>query len=222
MELGNITFDKKYIDCEIHGNNEALLNGKCAACFKELVEKEKTKEYNQRKLLIKCDINIPLRYFDATFDSYIPDNDKAVKLKQLCEDYKYDTNLILVGTVGVGKTHLACAIIDKALDNKKRCYYVPYYRLADIKIRDAQLYKVLLTVDVLVIDEYGVQDSANKNNYLFEIINERYNNMVNTIIISNLTLQTFKDNIGEATHSRLKENVKTQEAVWEDYRKKVK
>jgi DNA replication protein DnaC len=67
-----------------------------------------------------------------------------------------------------------------------------------------------------------VQDSANKNNYLFEIINERYNNMVNTIIISNLTLQTFRDNIGEAAHSRLKENVKTQEAVWEDYRKKVK
>jgi DNA replication protein DnaC len=222
MELGNITFDKKYINCEIHGNSEALLNGKCAACFRELQEKEKAKEYNQRKLLIKRDINIPPRYFDATFDNYIPDNDKAVELKQLCENYKYDTNLILVGTVGVGKTHLACAIIDKALDNKKRCYYVPYYRLADIKIRDPQLYKILLTVDVLVIDEYGVQDSANKNNYLFEIINERYNNMVNTIIISNLTLQTFKDNIGEAAHSRIKENVMTQEAAWQDYRKKGK
>jgi DNA replication protein DnaC len=222
MELNNITFDKKYIDCEIHGNSEALLNNKCAACFKEVLEKEKVKEYNQRKLLIKRDINIPLRYFEATFDSYIPDNEKSVELKRLCEEYKYDTNLILVGTVGVGKTHLACAIIDKALDNKKSCYYVQYYRLADIKIKDAQLYKALLTVDVLVIDEYGVQDSVNKNNYLFEIINERYNNMVNTIIISNLTLQTFKDNIGEAAHSRLKENVMTQEAAWGDYRKKAK
>lgn len=222
MELNNITFDKKYIDCETHGNSEALLNGKCAACFRELLEKEKMKEHNQRKLLIKRDIKIPPRYFNATFDSYIPDNEKAAELKRLCEDYSYDTNLILVGTVGVGKTHLACAIIDKALDNKKRCYYVPYYCLADIKIRDPQLYKVLLIVDVLVIDEYGVHDSTNKNNYLFEIINERYNNMVNTILLSNLTLQTFKENIGEAAHSRLKENVETHEAVWSDYRKKGK
>lgn len=222
MELNNITFDKKYIDCEIHGNSDALLNGKCAACFKELQEKEKAKENSQRKLLIKRDINIPPRYFNATFDSYIPDNSKAAELKRLCQDYKYDINLILVGTVGVGKTHLACAIIDKAIDNKRSCYYVPYYRLADIKIRDPQLYKALLTVDVLVIDEYGVQDTTNKNNYLFEIINERYNNIVNTILLSNLTLQTFKENIGEAAHSRLKENVQTHEAVWQDYRKKGK
>ena len=222
MELSNMKFYLKYIDCKTHGNSKTFLNGKCVACFKELQEKEKAKENNQRKILSKRDANIPPRYFDASFDSYVPDNEKAAKLKLLCQDYKYDTNLILVGTVGVGKTHLACAIINKAIDNKKSCYYVPYYRLADIKIRDPHLYKILLTVDVLVIDECGVQDTANKNNYLFEIINERYNNMVNTIIVSNLTLQTFKENISESAYSRLKENVETQQATWQDYRKKGK
>jgi DNA replication protein DnaC len=222
MELDNIKFDKKFVNCDIHGNSEAMLNGKCYSCYKDLQEKEINKDHYQRKLLIKRDINIPPRYFNATFDTYVPDNDNAVNLKRLCEEYSYDTNLILVGLVGTGKTHLTCAILDKAIDDKKRCYYVPYYRIAEIKVKEPVLYKTLLTVDVLVIDEYGVQDTSNKNSYLFEIINERYNNMVNTIIVSNLSLETFKQNIGEATHSRLKENVIARETNWQDFRKKGK
>jgi DNA replication protein DnaC len=222
MELNIIKFDKKFINCDIHGNSEAMLNGKCYSCYKNLQEKEINKEYQQKKLVIKREINVPARYFDATFDTYIPDNDKSIKIKHLCEDYNYDKNLILVGGVGVGKTHLVCAMIDKAMDKHKKCYYAPFYKLADIKIKDPITYKLILNVDLLVIDEYGVQDSDFKNNLLFEIINERYNNMVYTVIVSNLSLKIFKENLGDPAYSRLKQNVITAEANWQDYRKKVK
>ena len=128
---------------------------------------------NKRKISYKIDKNIPTRYLNATFDTYIANDDKKLKILRLCQEYNFDSNLIMVGKTGTGKTHLACAILDKAFDINKSFLYIQFYKLNDIKINNKSLYGNIMHCDILVIDEYGVQDSDFKNNVLFEIINER-------------------------------------------------
>ena len=163
--------------------------------------------------------NMPRLFQDATFDSYKPANDTARDVLDYCSNYNGTTNLILLGNVGTGKTHLACAIINKILDNSNFiCRYLPFYNMTDIKINHPDKYKKILECDILVIDEFGMQSTDYKMDTFFEIINERYNNGYPTILISNLDVATFKNMITEPIYSRLKSNVVVKVCSWADYR----
>jgi len=61
--------------------------------------------------------------------------------------------------------------------------------------------------DLLVLDEIGVQyGSETEKNILFEIVNERYEAMKPTILISNLAMTTLTEYAGERVIDRMKEN----------------
>ena len=61
--------------------------------------------------------------------------------------------------------------------------------------------------DLLVIDEVGVQFGTDTEKMiLFEILNERYENLKPTILISNLSIESLKKFTGDRVIDRMKEN----------------
>ena len=61
--------------------------------------------------------------------------------------------------------------------------------------------------DLLVMDEIGVQyGSSTELNILFDIVNERYERMLPTILISNLALPKLAEYAGERVIDRMREN----------------
>jgi len=90
-------------------------------------------------------------------------------------------NILLCGPTGVGKSHLANALACEALKRDYRVVSRPAQRLlTDLHAARAngtytRLLTRLLTCDVLVLDDFGLQPlSAQAAQDLYEIINERY------------------------------------------------
>ena len=205
------------VNCEIHGNNiPGLLNGKCEACATTEQEKKHNTLYQQEFINYQVQVGIPLLFINSTFDNYKPLTTKATELLDTMRNHDQNSNIVLCGKTATGKTHLACALLNRNLN--KSAKYTTFYKLNDLKIRQPEKFEKLLTCKFLVIDECGISITDAANHLLFHIINERYNNMLYTMLISNLSLQKFRQAIGEPVYSRIKENAIAFDCDWEDYR----
>jgi DNA replication protein DnaC len=206
-------------NCTIHGDNvESLINRKCALCYKQKIEDQELIELQERLSRIKELSLIPKRFRNSLFDNYYPTNEKSQLFLEFCKEYEFNINVLMLGSTGTGKTHLACSLMDRGIKIGLSCNYIKFYQLADIKIRKPKLFDELLICGFLVIDEYGQQDSDFKSHLLSEIIDLRYDNEVYTVLISNLAADKFRDSIPAPLYSRLKENVIVKNCEWEDYR----
>ena len=207
-----------FCDCETHGNHvEALLSGRCRQCWEISVNNA-----NARVIVdivsLKIQANIPKIFRNATFSNYSPTESRQHRALDEILAISESTNLVLSGTTGTGKTHLLCALIDKALMSGKSAYYVNFYELTDLKIHDKEQYKKLLSIDILAIDEVGASDSNYKGDLLFEIIDKRYGEGVPTYLATNLNDKELKDRISQPVRSRLAANFVAITANWQDYR----
>lgn len=160
--------------------------------------------------------NIPLRFLNASFENFKTTPESSKMVSDLAA-YKFDRNIVMLGQTGTGKTHLACALMNKCRDYAG-AYYVQFYRLGDLKIHDFNLFTSVVKRSFLVIDEFGVSDNDFKSNMLYEVINDRYNMGLPTMIISNLTAGAFKQSISDALYSRLKGDALSIVSIGEDYR----
>lgn len=210
--------------CEIHGqyptvyvddygNSRVIYNKFCPYCNLQNIVESKI----GRSL-------IPPRFRDKTLESYTEAKDFQRRAKAKVVDYikSIDDNIakgasvIMVGGVGTGKTHLSVALLRSAIENGYSGLFITASDLF-ISIRDTwgrnggvstservQQYK---DIDLLVIDEIGVQRGTdNEKEILFSIINDRYNNIRPTVLLSNLSVDRVRDYIGERIYDRMKED----------------
>lgn len=117
--------------------------------------------------------------------------------KRLVDDYPaVETGLLFMGPVGVGKTHLAIAVVRELIDKKgvPCLFYESGALLKAIQesyspISQTSEMRVLAPVyqtDVLVLDELGSMVPTNwVRDTLYQIINTRYNNKKLTIFTTN-------------------------------------
>ncbi len=150
--------------------------------------------------------HIPPRYEHCDFSTFQFDpGDKVRRASsrrrtfagRFVEDYPVEKNGILfVGTVGVGKTHLAVGIL-KALIFEKgiHCLFCDYRELlksiqnsynSSVQATEMEILRPVFEAEVVLLDELGAVRSTE---WVFDtvnyILNSRYNNNKTTIITTN-------------------------------------
>jgi DNA replication protein DnaC len=198
--------------------------------------------------------NIPRRYKNCTLTNFEVHNDShrnALKIsKKFVEDYPVqDSGLLFIGPCGVGKTHLAVAIIQELILKKNvPCSFYDFRDLIrdiqstytpDSSLTESEVLSPVLQKEVLVLDELGAKrTTAWVEETIFYIINSRYNNKKLTIFTSNYLDseeeedkrdsfykkgdESLVDRIGVRLRSRIYEMCKVVEMWGEDYRKVAK
>ncbi len=146
---------------------------------------------------------IPKRYehcelsnfeFDGPHRHFFPARMAACKF---VEDYPLDgTGLLLMGSIGVGKTHLAVGIIKELVLSKGiACLFYDYRELLkqiqnsyndSVKATELDVLRPVFETEVLVLDELG---AVKPTEWVWDtvslILNTRYNDNRTTIITTN-------------------------------------
>jgi DNA replication protein DnaC len=189
--------------------------------------------------------NIPPLFETCSIESYRPEPNnmsqiRAQKYAQtLVSDYPaVDRGLMLMGPVGVGKTHLAVGII-KSLTEKGIPGMFHEFGLLLKKIQstynnsseatESSIVDPLLSTEVLVLDELGAAKPTEwVRDIMMLIINTRYNEKRLTIVTTNYLdeptnprEETLEDRIGVRLRSRLYGMCKTLHITGQDFRMKA-
>jgi len=202
---------------------------------------------------------IPERYRDCTLDAYEiyhgADTSLSLALqtaRKFVEAYPVDTagkGMLLTGSIGVGKTHLAVGVLRRLVQERgAKGLFCDYRELLkniqnsynpQVNTTELELLKPVFAAEVLVLDDLGAQKP---NEWVWDtvalILNTRYNDRQSTIITTNYADQppgagaksdaeraarepTLGDRIGERMRSRLAEMCVRVEMTGKDFRQTV-
>lgn len=168
----------------------------CPECVSkyEAAENSKAKhtKEQQKKEWLEA-IGIKEQYEKATLDNYKPVTDSQKEALNCCKllNEKVLTKLVLLGGNGVGKTHLASALVKKQNGLLITAYemFATYRGCFSPKAKETELeiIKRFSTLPLLAIDEYGrTKGSEAEENFMSAIIDNRHSNNLPTLILSNL------------------------------------
>lgn len=197
---------------------------------KELaVQAEKEAAYQMQKRVESS--GVPRRYWHVDFDTYISRNEKDSKnletIKKFTSLDNNDKVLILLGSKGLGKTHLGSAIIrncgGKFISIEKLIFKYESAQNFYAKTNRDELMESYSSTKMLVIDEIGRSIQQEKENALLSyILRRRYENMLPTVLISNLSKADLLKKFGEAVLDRLRETCISLEFEGESYRTSIR
>ena len=168
--------------------------------------------------------DVPPRFKDATFSSFQCSSDKQ---RKTVEYLKTGGSAVIYGSNGVGKTHLAYATCEYQARQGKVAGYVLAFDFFN-KIRksfsDGTTEDVMnrySNYQLLVIDEIDkTQGTQTEFMYLYSLINERYNYMRSTILITNAKPDEFAAIIGQSSLDRVASEGKVIDLTGENYRQR--
>jgi DNA replication protein DnaC len=202
---------------------------------------------------------IPRRYEHCTLDTFEPGYGQAdqslaaayLMARQFVSGYPVTTEgrgLLLTGSVGVGKTHLAVGIVQALIAEKgAQALFCDYRELLkriqesynpQVASTELQILTPIFEAEVLILDELGAQKPTD---WVWDtvalILNTRYNDKRTTLITTNypnapaalarsadkvIREETLGDRIGERMRSRLAEMCVEVEMRGNDLRQSVK
>jgi DNA replication protein DnaC len=233
------------VNCDKHGERKLthhLLNGSwygseiCDLCRSEFDQQDKERKQKKQQELafaarnaeLKAAIGraaIPPKYTGKGFDHYEIKSPEQRRIYNVCKDYAEnflghrDTgrSLILVGSWGTGKTHLACAIANYIMVELRQTalYMSTSQAMRLIKstysqaatITTDQAIQQLVKPDLLILDEVGRQHGSQAEKHLLlEIIDARYQQNKATILASNVSLDELSAYVTPQGVDRLCEN----------------
>jgi len=191
---------------------------------------------------------IPMRYQHCTLDNFnsaYAGFDRSIAaahtlVRGFAAQYPLETRgLLLVGSIGSGKTHLAVGAL-KALvaERGAQGLFSDYRELLreiqntynpQVTTTELDILKPVMEAEVLVLDDLGaIRPSEWVWDTISMILNSRYNNVRTTIITTNYAAlppgaggrreETLGDRIGERMRSRLCEMCRVVEMTGQDFR----
>ena len=192
---------------------------------KEKLQRKKDIENEKiRKIYSEFIREVPPRFKDATFSSFKCSSDKQ---RKTVEYLKTGGSAVIYGSNGVGKTHLAYATCEyQARQGKVARYILAFDFFNEVRksFSNGSTDKVVgkyRGYDLLVIDEIDkTQGTPTEFVYLYSLINERYNYMKPTILITNATPSEFGAIIGESALDRVASDGKVIDLTGENYRQR--
>ena len=212
---------RAYTTCPVHnvqypsvcfnedGSLYVVNDKKCPLCYAKEIAEAATR-----------DAKIPLRFRDKTIENYIIKDEWQRPIKAQIVSYAEDivSNIekgrciVMSGGVGTGKTHLSVGLLKEVIAKGGTGIFLSVADLiADIRGtwtgKNVDKVKLFTECDMLVIDEVGVQAGTdNERQILFSVINQRYNDVKPSILLTNLDPSAFKSYVGQRVFDRLKEN----------------
>jgi DNA replication protein DnaC len=204
---------------------------------------------------------IPERYTHCTLEDYVTNFTGAnrslsaalIHARSFVKAYPIETKglgLLLTGSIGVGKTHLAVGILREVITERgANGLFYDYRDLLkqiqnsynrSVDVTESEILQPVFEAEVLVLDELG---ASKPTDWVWDtvahILNTRYNDRRTTIITTNyanlaplaadatgprvaIREETLGDRIGERMRSRLQEMCVTVEVTGADFREKVK
>lgn len=196
----------------------------------EEIKQREAKQEEAERLERYRKSGVPERYYNESLDTYRVTNEMQKAAAQAMGLFLREIKcgafrtLVLIGTAGTGKTHLASGAV--------REFGGKYATAPDIveEVRRAKSFSADQTekqiidhyshIKLLVVDEIGRGIAATDEKYmLYQIINARYNTRKPTVLISNFTKADFLKYIGVAAADRLVESGDIVEMNGESYRK---
>lgn len=233
--------------CPDHGQfvSRNLFRGrvwsKCPACEEvgaaKHAEAERirmAREAEQRHAAMLHQARIPTRFIGRTFESFVAADEAQRHALTTMQQFvaRFDANsrkgagLILSGLPGTGKSHLVAAALQALFPRD-----VAYMTCMDLirGVRDTwrrdsersetQVLKYLECLDLLAIDEVGVQYGTDgEQTILFDVLDRRYREVRPTIILTNQDKAGLKKFIGERAYDRLTETCVWVPFDWPSYR----
>lgn len=195
---------------------------------KEILRKRELHEKHEsfeKAMSLSC---LPKRHLNKGIDAFMAQTDKQKKVLDeavwLLKNPSF-TGAIFIGNTGTGKTQLATSLAIEFIKKGINCLYTTVFDIM-LKIKRSWKDKSDLYEDevidryssknILIIDEVGVQfESETERLYITKIIDIRYNNLLPTILIGNVTIKELNNIIGDRAIRRIKENGKILIFDWE-------
>ena len=222
---------------------------KCPECDREAVAKQEAEENaaranadQERKEQFIAELmgnsGLPPRLAVKTIKGYVVETQAQAEIVDRIKVFGGEfaqghsgRNLALIGNTGTGKSHLAAALVGYVIRKLNRPARFTSVSALNRMVRESksfnsshtesQIIDALASVELLVIDEIGVQSGTDaESRALFDVFNTRYEHMKPTIFISNLQLDGFAAAVGGRVMSRLREDGgEILSFNWEDGRK---
>lgn len=136
---------------------------------------------------------------------------------------------VVMGNRGTGKTQLGTALIETACGGLKTCLYVKaldvFIALREAYRKDgdaeSQVIKRFIAPDLLIIDAMEERgETAFEDRLLNHIIDKRYDNLDDTLLITNQTPDAFVASAGPSIVSRIHETGDKIVCDWTSFRSK--
>ena len=211
-------------------------------------------DVNGQRRVVRCDCwrdsvgqqrlaaaNIPARYQHCTIANFTAYNEKleqaARAASRIAEDFPAVTKgLFLEGQPGVGKTHLAVAVLKQIVqttgarglfyDTRDLLRVIRSTYDASIRTTELEILRPVMTCDLLVLDDLGAEKTSEwVEETMNLIVNTRYNERRLTVFTSNypdIPDETEPNSllfrIGHRMRSRLHEMCEFKELDGGDYR----
>lgn len=193
------------------------------------------READARHQRMLGDAAIPLRFIGRSFGNFRAETDAQRHALTVARDFaeqfadnrRKGRGLIFAGLMGTGKSHLATSILQALLP----AHQVRYATCLDMirAVRDTwrrdsektetQVLAYLRDLDLLVIDEVGVQYGTDgEQTILFDVLDRRYREVRPTIILTNQDKAGLKTFVGERTYDRLTETCRWVPFDWSSHR----
>lgn len=197
------------------------------------VEEMKRQKRIEEKLL---GAGIPAAFVGRSFENYVVESPEMLAARDVAKEFAdsfwlkaVPEGLFLVfgGVTGTGKSHLALAVAQIVLKRGTAMYMDVadlIQRVRGTWRRDSEqseesMMSLLSSIDLLVIDEIGVQrGTTDEQNTLTDIINRRYRDMRPTILLTNLPGAELVKLLGPRVMSRLTERATFVTFDWDDWR----
>ena len=207
-------------------------------CDRERLEKQKQREKEQEIESLKRSCFISMSQWAYTFDNYKGEKDKSyIIAKNYVKEYeqmkKENIGLLFCGTVGSGKTYLACCIANALIEEymirvkiRNFAQIINDLQKSGFDLDKNEYIEALTNVSVLILDDLGIErDTSYAKEQVYNIVNSRYLKQKPTIFTTNLPyekIQNSDDGVEyERIYSRIIEMCIPVKVMGEDFRKRL-